>query len=334
MAGFLALAGVLCLSVLAVLLRPLWRDARGLALGIAVVALASTALLYRIVGTPAALDVQAVQAPKTLGEAIAQLQSELRRDPRQPEGWRLLGQALQREGKAVESRDAFARAVALAPDDADLLMEAAQARALADDKRLFDDEAVRLLQAALQREPGHQRARWFLGIAQRQAGRDAEAAATWEPLLAQVDAPTAASLRKEIDGARAAAGLPPLPQAQAQATAAASGLQVKVALDPAFAARVRLRGDTTVFVIARRPGGPPMPVAVEKHAVSDLPLAITLDDADSPMPTLTLSQLGAVELVARLSASGNATKQDGDIESNPVEVTLPATAPVELVIGE
>lgn len=330
MAVFLAIAGVLCLAVLAVLLRPLWRDARGLALGIAVVALASTALLYRIVGTPAALDVQAVQAPKTLGEAIAQLQSELRRDPRQPEGWRLLGQALQREGKAVEARDAFARAVALAPDDADLMMEAAQARALADDKRLFDGEAVHLLQAALQREPGHQRARWFLGIAQRQAGRDAEAAATWEPLLAQVDAPTAASLRKEIDGARAAAGLPPLPQA----TAAASGLQVKVALDPAFAARVRLRGDTTVFVIARRPGGPPMPVAVEKHAVSDLPLAITLDDADSPMPTLKLSQLGEVELVARLSASGNAMKQDGDIESKPVEVTLPTTAPVELVIGE
>ena len=77
-----------------------------------------------------------------------------------------------------------------------------------------------------------------------------------------------------------------------------------------------------------------MPVAVEKHAVSELPLAITLDDADSPMPTLKLSQLGEVELVARLSASGNAMKQDGDIESKPVQVTLPATAPVELVIGE
>ena len=37
MAGFLAVAGVLCLAVLAVLLRPLWRDARGLALGVAVV---------------------------------------------------------------------------------------------------------------------------------------------------------------------------------------------------------------------------------------------------------------------------------------------------------
>ena len=89
-------------------LRPLWRDARGLAIGIGVVVLASAALLYRIVGTPAALQPQVAQAPKTLDEAIAQLQAELQRDPRQPDGWRLLGQALQREGKAVESRDAFA----------------------------------------------------------------------------------------------------------------------------------------------------------------------------------------------------------------------------------
>jgi cytochrome c-type biogenesis protein CcmH len=76
-----------------------------------------------------------------------------------------------------------------------------------------------------------------------------------------------------------------------------------------------------------------MPVAVEKHTLQELPLSLTLDDGDSPMPTLKLSQLGEVELVARLSASGEAMKQDGDIESKPVRITLPAKAPVELVIG-
>ena len=70
---------------------------------------------------------------------------------------------------------------------------------------------------------------------------------------------------------------------------------MEVALDPAFAARVRLRGDATVFVIARVPGGPPMPVAVERHALQDLPLAVVLDDGDSPMPTQKLSALGEVE---------------------------------------
>jgi cytochrome c-type biogenesis protein CcmH len=114
----------------------------------------------------------------------------------------------------------------------------------------------------------------------------------------------------------------------------AGALTVAVKLDPDFASRVRLRGDAQVFVIAREPGGSPMPIAVEKHALSELPFTATLDDGDSPMPTHRLSQMQEVELVARLSASGNATPQDGDVESAPVRVALPAKAPVELVIGK
>lgn len=329
---FVAIAALLCVATLAVLLRPLWRDVRGVALGMGVVMMVSTGLLYMLVGTPRALDGTVQQTPKTLGDAIVQLEAELQRDPRQAEGWRLLGQAYQREGKAVQSRDAFAKAAALLPDDPDLLTEAAQARALADEKRLFDAQAVDLLKRAIANESTHQRARWFLGIAQRQAGDNAAAAATWEPLLAQVDAATAASLRKEIDAARKDAGLPAL--AAAPATTGSDALEVKVALDPDFAARVRLRGDATVFVIARAPDGPPMPVAAEKRSVSELPFTATLDDGDSPMPTRKLSEMKEVVLVARLSESGIANRQDGDIESKPVRVTLPATKPVELVIGE
>ena len=332
MVTFVLIGALLALVVLAVLLRPLWRSARPVALGVAVLVLASTALLYRLVGTPQALDAAALRPPETLGEAIAQLEAELQRNPGQAEGWRLLAQALQRENQPAKSRDAFAKAVALAPDDADLLAEAAQSRALADANRLFDAEAVRLLQRALGLRPDHQRARWFLGIAQRQAGDHAAAATTWEPLLAQVDAATATSLRKEVESARAAAGMPPLPAAIA--VAASPGVSVNVSLDPDFAARVRLRGDANVFVIAREPGGPPMPVAVEKRGVSELPFSVTLDDGDSPMPTRKLSELREVDLVARLSESGVANRQDGDIESRPVRVALPAKGPVELVIGD
>lgn len=336
MAVFVAIAVLLCLATVIVLLRPLWRDARGVAVGIGVVMLASTGLLYMLVGTPRALDGTAQQSPKTLGDAIVQLEAELQRDPRQAEGWRLLGQAYQREGQPAKARDAYAKAAALLPDDPDLLTEAAQARALANPGRVFDAQAVDLLTRAIAKEPGHQRARWFLGIAQRQAGDNAAAAATWEPLLALVDAATAPSLRKEIDDARADAGLPALETAPGASPSAAgtSTLTVQVSLDPEFAARVRLRGDATVFVIARAPDGPPMPVAAEKHAVSELPFTATLDDGDSPMPTRKLSQLKEVVLVARLSQSGEGNRQDGDIESKPVRVKLPARAPVELVIGQ
>ena len=78
----------------------------------------------------------------------------------------------------------------------------------------------------------------------------------------------------------------------------------------------------------------PMPVAVEKRNVSELPLTVSLDDGDSPMPTLKLSQLKEVVLIARLSQSGIANKQDADIESKPVRIALPMQKPVALVIGE
>lgn len=330
--GFVSIALALALAVLAVLLRPLWREARGVALAVGALVLVSTGLLYRIVGTPDALDPAALRAPETIGEAIAQLEQSLARDPDQAEGWMLLGMAYQRQGELAKSRDAYARAARLAPADPDALTEAAQSRALAAPDRRFDAEAVAMLQAALKASPDHQRARWFLGVAQRQAGDNAAAAATWEPLLGTLQGGTADTLRNEVNAARAAAGLAPLAP-PAPASAAAGALQVKVALDPGFAARVRLDGDAQVFVIARQPGGPPMPVAVERHGVADLPFTATLDDADSPMPTLKLSQLREVELVARLSASGNPMKQDGDIESAPVRVVLPAKDPVTLRIG-
>jgi cytochrome c-type biogenesis protein CcmH len=334
---FVAIAVLLALAVFGVVLRPLWRESRGLVVGAFVALGLATFALYRFMGTPAATSQVAANAmPATLGAAISQLQAELKSNPNQPEGWMLLGKSLASEGRLAESSDAFARAVKLLPDDPNLLVEAAQARLYASSERKLDAQAIAWVRHALSVQPGHQRATWLLGVSQLQDGHSAEAAKIWEPLLAQVDAATAATLRQQIDAARADADLPPLPATTgepARQAASTNALTVKVALDPDFAARVRLRGDTTVFVIARMPGGPPMPVAVEKHSLQELPLTLTLDDGDSPMPTQKLSALKEVELVARLSASGDPMRQEGDIESAPVRINLPATSPVELILG-
>jgi cytochrome c-type biogenesis protein CcmH len=328
---FVVIATVLALLTLALVLRPLWREKPAPAIA-AIVALALLTLgLYRLVGTPGGLEPAATQVPATLPDAIAQLEAELQRNPQQVEGWRLLGRAYADGQQPAKARDAYAHAAQLASEDPDILVEAAEARALAAPQRIFDPQAVALLQQALQAQPQHQRARWFLGIAQRQAGKPADAAATWEPLLAQVDAKTAAPLRAQIDVARDEAGLPPLPAA-ASAPVSPALLQVQVRLDPELAARVRLRGDASVFVIARAPDGPPMPVAVEKHGVQELPFTASLDDGDSPMPTQKLSAMHEVEVVARLSMSGNAIPQAGDLESQPLRIRLPAKGTMVLTI--
>ncbi|XEA89287.1 tetratricopeptide repeat protein [Xanthomonas sp. DAR 80977] len=350
-----ALAAGLAALLFGAMLWPLRRQRGGSALlVVAVLALGvAAAALYALVGTPRALLAQNREAPRNLEDGVAQLQAALAKDPTRADGWALLARSQMSLGRPTEAAAAFARAVQLAPDEPQLLVQAAEARALAAPQRQFDDQGIAWLRHALQVEPNGERAAWFLGIAQRQRGQHAEAAATWEALLPRVDAATAAALRPQIDAARADAGLPALPApaaTPATATATASGpgatatgaqaapasaaaLTVTVALDPQFAARVRLRGDASVFVIARVPGGPPMPVAVQKHPLQSLPLRVTLSDADSPMPTQKLSQLRQVQVLARLSNSGNALRQEGDLESAPVTVTLPAATPVELVIG-
>lgn len=336
MAVFVVIAIVLTLAVLGAALWPLWRSSRALAFGLLPALGLGVLVLYRVVGTPAgvlASPAPPVAMPHSLDEAIAALRIELKRNPDEPEGWQLLGRSLSVQGDFAGARDAFAKALSLQPDNADLMVDVAQARSSADPQRRFDDEAVALLQRALQLQPQHQRAIWFLGVAQRQRGQVAEAAKTWEPLLTRVDGDTAATLRVQIDAARAEAGLPALPSAASPA-AASHALTVEVSLDPALAARMRSLRGASVFIIARAPGGPPMPVAVEKHALSELPLRVTLDDADSPMPTQRLSTLTDVEVIARISVSGTAMRQDGDLESAPVQTKLPTDRPVMIVLGK
>jgi cytochrome c-type biogenesis protein CcmH len=289
--------------------------------------------LYYLVGTPeAAAPTARTGEPASLREGVVELQRALERDPQRADGWALLGRSQQALGNMAEANRAFARAVQLAPNEPELLVEAAQTRAQADPAKQFDDTALQWLRHAQRLAPGSERAGWLIGIAQRQRGQDAEAAATWEALLPRLDPGAATALREQIASAREKAGLPAAAAPSAAATAAPA-LTVTVALDPAFAARARLRDDASIFVIARIPGGPPMPVAVEKHRLADLPLRVTLDDADSPMPTQPLSALKEVEVFARLSASGQANRQEGDIDSPAVRVPLPHAEPVPLLIG-
>ena len=313
MTVFVIAAFLIAVLALGIVLRPLWRDNRKVALAmmssIAIVA----GLLYLLVGTPRALDPTQRRAPETLADAVTQLEAELKRDPNQPEGWRLLARAHAAQGRLEQARDAYAQAVKLAPDEPDLLAEAAEARALAARDRRFDDEALGMLRHALERQPMHQRARWFLGIAQRQAGQPAEAAKTWEPLLGIVDANTVEGLREQINVARAEAGLDPLPAAPASPAVSDALLQVTVELAPELKSQLR-EGDV-LFVIARQPNGPPMPIAVKRLPAGTFPATVELGDSDGPMPTMKLSQADAVEIIARISHDGDAARASGDLES-------------------
>lgn len=87
----------------------------------------------------------------------------------------------------------------------------------------------------------------------------------------------------------------------------------------------------TLFVFARETSGPPMPVAIVRATKKDLPFTFRLDDATSMMPSRKLSDVDTVVIVARLSKSGKAMPESGDLEgmSQPVK---PGTEGITIVI--
>jgi cytochrome c-type biogenesis protein CcmH len=122
--------------------------------------------------------------------------------------------------------------------------------------------------------------------------------------------------------------------ATTSSTAATSSvaLNVTVKLDPELAAKVQPAD--TLFVFARAVDGPPMPLAVARLKASELPAKVMLTDAMAMTPAMTLSKFPKVNIAARISKSGNAMPQAGDLESAPVEVATDSHVPVALTIDK
>lgn len=114
----------------------------------------------------------------------------------------------------------------------------------------------------------------------------------------------------------AESGAPVKPTGQAGQSLAISG---KVVLGASLAGKGS--ATDTLFVFARETDGPPMPVAIVRASKKDLPFTFRLDDTNSMMPSRKLSDVGTVVIVARLSKSGRAMPESGDLEgmSQPVK---------------
>lgn len=304
-----------------------------LAIALAVVLPAAALGLYALLGNPAALDAgpngASGQPQIDLQQATGELEARLEKHPDDLDSWLLLARAREALKQPAKAGEAYARALRLDPDNPDILVASAQARSLGARDHRIDDTARQQLQHALAGDPENQRALWLLGISDYQRGRYADAADTWQHLLGVIDADSnpkiADAVRQQIQRARAAAAAsPPAPAAstmtasQPAAGNAATGIKVHVAL--ADALRARLAEDAAVYVFARAVDGPPMPLAVKRLRVADLPADVTLSDAMAMSPQLKLSMFEHVQVQARVSSSGQATPRPGDPEATPVEI--------------
>jgi cytochrome c-type biogenesis protein CcmH len=308
---FIAIVFVMIAVATAFVLVPLWSRARRTALAVAFMLPLSAIGLYAHVGSPLALDPANLAAAPTLDQEVDALAVRMHTHPDNLEGWALLGRSRKEQQRYAEALDAYAHASKLAPNEPDLMVEGAETMTLADPGHRIGDDALKLLQHAATLDPRNQRALWFLGIYSYQHEKFADAASTWEPLLTLAPEATRPALRKQIDVARAKAGMPPLP-AETPAAADPALLTVRVDISPAL--RAKLAPTDTLFVFARAQNGPPMPLAVKRLAAKDFPQTISLADGDGPMPTMRLSQQKTVDVQARVSHAGDALPQSGDFE--------------------
>jgi cytochrome c-type biogenesis protein CcmH len=313
-------------------------------------------LMYLEVGTPAALHAPVASTPPasvpaghdapgkpSMDELVASLSQRLQSDPNNVQGWVMLGRSYATMERYPEARDAFTAAARLSPRDPEILTRLAEATAMANGGDLLGrpDE---LLREALAIRPDYAQALWLSGLAASQRLQYAEAIRYWEPLQGLVSDPSQkAMVAQYIQEARQQAGgqavapttvtepAPGVSTAEETPAVPPKGLiTVQVSLAPEL--RARAADSDTVFIFARPAEGPRMPLAIVRRTVAELPTSVTLDDGMAMAPTMKLSSFPRVVVGARVSKSGNAAPQAGDLEGVSEPVTPVEPNPVAVRI--
>ncbi|UCJ15173.1 c-type cytochrome biogenesis protein CcmI [Pseudomonas sp. MM211] len=257
--------------------------------------------------------------PRSIEEMTARLEQAVQSNPESPEGWYFLGRSYMAQERPADAARAFEQAVKVAGREPELLGQWAQALYFAGDKQ-WTAQLDSLTGEALQADPEEVTSLGLLGIAAYEEHRFQDAIGYWERLVAIL--PEGDPSRQAIAGGISRARQEIDPQAGAGAAAQTQeigSLQVRVEL--ADALRDKVQPGDTVFVFARAASGPPMPLAVKRLSVADLPAQVSLSDSDAMMPELKLSAFDQVQLVARISRAGDAKSGEWIGQGQPLSST-------------
>lgn len=262
----------------------------------------------------------AAQQPQSIEEMTARLEQAVKEQPQSAEAWYFLGRTYMAQERAGDAAKAFEQAVNLAGRAPELLGQWAQALYFAEGKQ-WSERLQALTDEALKGDPQEVTSLGLLGIAAYESQRYADAVRYWERLVAVLPEqdPSRAAIVGGIERAREQMGDAGQASAAAEPGAKVHALEVSVSLSPEVQKNVQ--PDDAVFVFARALSGPPMPLAVKRLKVSDLPARISLSDVDAMMPELKISRFDQVQLVARVSRAGNATQGEWTGQVGPVANT-------------
>jgi len=270
----------------------------------------------------------------SLEEGVNRLAARLAANPKDPEGWAMLGRSyivLKRFGEATL---AYAKAYDLLGDQPDIMVDYAEALALANNSSMAGKPSE-LVAKALKLQPNHAKGLWLAGHAAAQQNRLPEAIDYWKRLLAVLPPGQegAREVNQMIAQAESMLGKPgTAPPAAATAPAGKVAVQVRVALSPSLASRAA--PTDTVFVFARAAQGPRMPLAIVRKQVKDLPFTVTLDESMAMSPQLTIASVPEIVIGARVSKTGNASTSSGDLQGLSKPLKPKSLSKVEVTVNE
>jgi cytochrome c-type biogenesis protein CcmH len=300
--------------------------------------------LYLAIGNPNASDLArllAAQQPVGEKQIVAMVESLARKVKERPDdakGWALLARSMGALGRFDEAVQAYERLAKLKPGDPDVLADYADTLAMTQGQRL-EGRPAELARQALAIDPKHQKALALAGTAATDAGDYAAATAHWQALVAQLQPGSADA--KQVEGildeirqrsAVAVKPAPAMPVAAARPGKPATVQSVTGSVSVAADVAAKISGAETVFIFARAERGPRVPLALVRATARELPMKFALSDMHAMAPGVNLSSADAVRIEARISRSGNATPQSGDLVGTS-GVVAPGASGVNVIVN-
>lgn len=322
-----------------------WIAVAAAALGIPALAFG----LYLAIGMPVAMDPRAASSTaggetmdqKSVEDLVAKLAVKVRERPDDARGWSLLARSTAALGRFEESAKAYEHLATLLPDDAQVLADYADSLGMAQGQKLAG-KPFELVKKALAIDPANKKALALAATASMELGRNAESISYWERLAAALPPGSddekevqevLGELRRKTGGAPSIAAAPKAAPPAKAAAAPAAGKSVSGVVTVAPEVASRIQAGDTLFVFARAEGGPRAPLAVLRGSAKELPLRFALDDSMAMSPQWSLSGASDVRIEARVSKSGNAMPQPGDVIGSS-SVVKPGARDVRIVLDK
>ena len=262
-------------------------------------------------------------ADPALSTKLAPFQQRVANNPKDAEAWLAIAELNRSARHYIDANAAYEKVIALKKMNAASWADYADSVA-SQIKSLNNPQTIQALDAALKLDPNHLKALWLEASLLNETGRYREALTGWQKLQALVPRDSSDYKLVEDNVSEARSLL------EGNTVAQVPTAEVKGSVDVDESIKAKISSDMTLFVFAKPVDSPGPPAAVLRVPVKTWPMNFLLDDSLAMMPTRKLSLFRTVSVQARLSRTGQAMPQMGDVQSDAVIVDVNANKSVLL----